>query len=378
MKKAFAMMLAFVMSMCAGSAMAACAYKTLSSTDVISGVLQPGKYRLPDGGWNKDFSIEGEVVLCLHGKTMSGKIKVEENAHLTIEDCSEDGSGKVTCSKSNSVTVLNEGELTMTGGIIEATGYSQSGVQNKGTFLMSGSASILALNEGGKGVFNEIGDSSFKMTGGMVTAKADGVRNKGTFILSGGEVRATYSTGVRNYSVFKMSDGKVSTVGNHSVINNNDGTFTMTGGTVQAMENEKGCGVQNKSGGTFTMSGGTIEGRKTGVTSASFGGFAVSVGTIKGGTHAVAEGEDSDNAAPLPENSAMQKYIMPGSRKASGMFGGQVVVVEIGLPEADEPPEAGDLPQTDDLPQTGDPSMLGAWTLLLVASAAGLKLRRKK
>ena len=33
---------------------------------------------------------------------------------------------------------------------------------------------------------------------------------------------------------------------------------------------------------------------------------------------------------------------------------------------------------TADLPETGDPSMLGAWAMLLGASAMGLKMRRKK
>ena len=47
-------------------------------------------------------------------------------------------------------------------------------------------------------------------------------------------------------------------------------------------------------------------------------------------------------------------------------------------PQNGDLPGNGDLPQTGSLPQTGDPSMLGAWALLLGASAAGLRLRRKK
>ena len=41
------------------------------------------------------------------------------------------------------------------------------------------------------------------------------------------------------------------------------------------------------------------------------------------------------------------------------------------------PGEAAPTAAAGSLPKTGDPSMLGMWALLLSASAAGLKLRKK-
>ena len=110
------------------------------------------------------------------------------------------------------------------------------------------------------------------------------IENNGTFTMNGGTISGNnttdYDGGVRNDGTFTMNGGTIT--GNNAdhgggVINY--GTFTMTEGTISGNNADYGGGVEND--GTFTMEGGTISGNN-----ASYGGGVENYGTFKmeGGT----------------------------------------------------------------------------------------------
>lgn len=431
MKKIIALVLALTMTLCAGGALAACDTKgktAVSFNDGTATLSSSGSYYVSDNV-SGNITVTGtDVKLCLHGKTLSGRITINSGAKLTIEDCT--GNGEVTCNEDGVYTVLNQGEVrmtggtvsatgegvpasnmdkhigggvenvggtfTMTGGTISATGECGIGVENVGgTFTMSGSAEVTAAGGMGYGVYN-YDDGAFTMNGGTVSATArsdvavkNGARvfdddggseiTGGTFTMNGGTVLKTSVLGhaVENDGgEFIMTGGMVSVTSDvANGVENNGGTFTMNGGMVSTM-GMSSCGVKNSwisvradgemfeyIGGTFTMNGGAVEAAGesgVGVQNDAEDGavFTISEGRISGGECAVSEG-----AYPLAEDEAEKTYILPGSYKVSGAFGGTEVVV-------------AKIPGS--LPQTGDASMLGAWVMLLGAAGAGLKIRRKR
>lgn len=457
MKKMMAALLALWMMLCAAGAMAECGYANTVPRDTLT----DGTYRLPDSGLGYSITINGDVILCLHGKTLNGMITIGKDAHLTLEDCQ--GGGTVYAPGQSSSGVVNNGKFTMTGGTVESQKnygvYNQegtfmmtggtvkslegdgvynyndgtftmeggtvealsvdengvdnsNGVNNDGMFTMRGNAQVTAS---GYGVVNSGSGSTFTMEGGTVTSPRYGVSSvkEGTFTMLGGTINATGSSGIGVYinhsGKFVMSGGTVTSQNSVGVENKNFGKFTMSGGTVTALD----IGVSNNNNGTFAMTGGTVTSQKSAgvdndgeftmsgdaavtgdmrgvyntktftmnggeVKGIRFGlnnknaKFAISEGTITGQT-AVNDRSVSDEAA------AEKKFILPGSYKEDGaFFGPEVIVKRFAVDDGGDADDVDGAAAAADLPKTGDPSMLGAWVALLGASAAGMKLIRRK
>ena len=212
----------------------------------------------------------GEVNLCLNGCGVTYKgsggsvIQIPENATLNLFDCGEtthsytitDGLAKLS---EASNTVFNGGYITGGSG-------NHGGVNNLGTFNMTGGNIIgnKAQYSGG-GVYSYY-NAAFTMTGGTII---------GNSASSGGGV---YSYG----GAFTMSGGAV--IGNNASngggVYNVDGTFTMSDGTVaDNTATESGGGMYNTNDyytGTITISGGTI----TDNTATDSGGGVYNSGTF--------------------------------------------------------------------------------------------------
>jgi len=194
---------------------------------------------------------------------------------------------------------------------------------------------------------------SLTMYGGAVSGETYGIsvgsgssgEKPGTFVMNGGVVSGKCGVIVGEDNSFTMNGGTVSAMDNSDpgVINN--GTFTMHGGTVTGK-----AGVTNL--GTFTMHGGTASGASAGlINNWADAASVISAGTLTG-----------KQAVKIEKGTVS---LAKGSKITRGGFDQTEAIVEK-LPAA-----------SGDLPETGDASMLGAWVLMLGASAAGLRRRRR-
>jgi hypothetical protein len=154
---------------------------------------------------------------------------------------------------SNGVAVLKGGSFNLNGGVIK--------------------------NNEGNGV--SVTDGVFTMTSGEISENGSYVLLHTSsiydpdyyarFNLSGGTIKNNSAGGVYTElgSVFTMTGGRIENNGGHGV--DNQGTFTLSGGTISGNTAENGGGISNN--GTFTLSGGTISGntalRGSGVYAAS-------------------------------------------------------------------------------------------------------------
>jgi hypothetical protein len=171
------------------------------------------------------------------------------------------------------VTVGNEAAFTMNGGEISGNirpanaGYGAT--SNGVTVLKGGSFTLndgVIKNNEGEGV--SVTDGVFTMTGGEISGNDSYVLLHTSsiydpdyyarFNLSGGTIKNNAAAGVYLWpgSVFTMMGGGIENNADSGVANN--GTFTMSGGTISGNIAENGGGVANA--GTFTLSGGTISG----------------------------------------------------------------------------------------------------------------------
>jgi hypothetical protein len=177
------------------------------------------------------------------------------------------------------------------------------GVDNAGTFIMSGGAIA------GNMAF----DSPLSFLNYNACAYGGGVYNTGTFTMRGGTItdntaRGHHSCGggVYNTGTFTMSGGTITGNTAKSVFGHaygggvdNAGTFTMSGGTItgntaeSVMTSSYGGGVNNLER-TFTMSGGAITGNTAkSVTSNAYGGGVSS----REGTSIMSRGAIAGNTA---------------------------------------------------------------------------------
>ena len=220
-----------------------------------------------DASWT--CNVEGEVYLCLNGKTITGPtaekaaIIVKSGASLNITDCSKDEAGKKT------------------GKITHANGAKGIGISNDGTLtLWEGNITGNTTDFYGGGVY--VGeDSKFTMHGGSITGnkctnQGGGVyiHGTGTFTMDGGDITGNSGggVGVGSGSKFTMSGGDITGNGGGGVYLDG-GTFTMEDGSSIANNKDQG-GVYIYREGTFTMNGGDITGN-TGSSSSGGGGVYV-------------------------------------------------------------------------------------------------------
>ena len=174
--------------------------------------------------------------------------------------------------------------------------------EGKTTLCLNGKTIKLELPEGKTGrvinianhdkltICDHSSGGSGRITGGNADNGA-GVNNQGTFTMEGGSISGNTTdngAGVNNQGTFTMEEGSIS--GNTANCGGgveNRGTFTMSGGSISdnTANGNPGGGVMNSS--TFTMSGGSISGN----TAKSFGG---GVEALNNGTLNIGSGENEE------------------------------------------------------------------------------------
>ena len=226
-------------------------WKGVSSLSDING---DGYYYLTqsvnlDTTWECNYNVK----LCLNGNSIieNGNssdlftILINSGKNFILTDCKRDA-GKITHAYNVSgIGVSNKGNFTMYNGMIS---NNNCGVINAGDFNMYGGTISGNINETtsdyGGGVCVDA-QHIFNMYGGTISGNTarygGGVNNKGTFKMSGDAI-------ITGNTSRKQGGG----------VYNTEGTFDMSGGTITSNESKgSGGGVYNESG-TFEMSGGEI------------------------------------------------------------------------------------------------------------------------
>ncbi|MBR4224833.1 MAG: right-handed parallel beta-helix repeat-containing protein [Oscillospiraceae bacterium] len=190
----------------------------------------------------------------------------------------------VSYSSGSGISINGVGEAEISGGTITGSAFGVS-VPN-GTFKMSGGSVI--TNCGSAGV-NVTGGTA-KIEGGTITANPNGkgiqVTNNGSVDVSGGVITGNRDGIYVGYNDQKaagrctMSGGTVQGNGNGVWIAK--GTFSMTGGTLEdnKVSEDSGNGIYVNENGTASMSGGTISGSVYGVTVNNGGDLTMTDGDI--------------------------------------------------------------------------------------------------
>ena len=257
---------------------------------------------------------EGHTLyLCLSGhsltKNKTGKsvIKVGDNATLSLCDCSDAQSGKLTHGTTASglkytghgVSLGYRSTFNMYGGSITGNradtggGVSLASEYSYAKFNMLGGiiTNNEATNGGGGGVY--IGGGRFEMSGSAVIT-----RNKTASSLGGGGVFMNGSDIVYALNEFIMSGNAV--ISENTATNGNGGgvymnsapEVTMNGGSITGNTAANNGGGVYAFSGTFTMNDGTIAGNKAtaknggGVYANGSTAFTMKDGTIGGSTAA--------------------------------------------------------------------------------------------
>jgi hypothetical protein len=319
-----------------------------------------------------------QVSITLRGKDAERTIQLTGQGSLfTIHNYNNSESAALTLILDQNITLKGVGSNTValvtvnTGGTLEmrddakisgntaSGGFDGGGVNNLGTFTMTGGVISGNTSNGGiqgygatysygGGVTN---DGTFTMTGGVISgniasggdsleSNGGGVYNGGTFTMEGGEIydntasvsggssHCTYGGGVDNRGTFTMTGGKI--YGNTAFAGSgvsNRGTFTMKGGEIydntgsSNSDYSLGGGVFNWSG-TFTMTmiGGTISGNTAsnggGVYNDSSSGiFTKTSGTIYGDTNTTHTAGSTENTATSGNGHAV--YVSSNKKRNS-------------------------------------------------------------
>lgn len=272
------------------------------------------------------------LYLCLSGhsltKNKTGKsvIKVGDNATLSLCDCSDAQSGKLTHGttargskyEGHGVSLGYRSTFNMYGGSITGNradtggGVSLASEYSYAKFNMYGGSitnNAATNGDGGGGVHNLFG--TFTMYGGSITGNSADTRcggggvylaRMGEFVMKGGEITGnTAKNGGGVYAngstAFTMKDG---TIGGSTAADANaakygggvyvkNGTFTMSGGKVTGNSATEGGGGVRLDKGTFNMSGSAVISRNTadgygGGVDVNNGSFTMSGGSITGNT----------------------------------------------------------------------------------------------
>ena len=210
---------------------------TWTAADSLSG--SAGNYYLMQSVSN-NWTVTGEVKLCLNGQTITGSITVGSGAKLTLTDCTDNGKvqGEVT---------VNGGTLELYGGTI--TGGVQVGKHNDtasgSKFTMFGGviSGHDASSGSGGGVFlvgttNQTNPPSFTMHGGIISNNTAGASDGGgggvyvgekcSFTMDGGTITGNTATGGNGGGIYiHYNAGNVSI--SDATITNNKTTATTTG-----------------------------------------------------------------------------------------------------------------------------------------------------
>lgn len=242
--------------------------KTYVTKSDSSYILTPGSYYLGEDITLSDvandctfiyMNASGTYNVCLNGNTITGSGSApvfranDTNAVLSICDCSEPSTGKITggYSQYGGGVCIDYGTVNLYGGSITGNSAYQQGAGvyvTNGTFNMyGGSISNNTFTSGSdrKGGGVHVSSGTFNMYGGTisdhVSSNGGGVYvASGTFNMSGGTISgntaSTYGGGVYVYS----------------------GTFTMTGGEITGNNaNNYSGGVYNRAG-KFNVSGSPV------------------------------------------------------------------------------------------------------------------------
>ncbi|MBR2847866.1 MAG: InlB B-repeat-containing protein [Clostridia bacterium] len=238
-------------------------YVTKSSSSYI---LTPGSYYLGEDITLSDvandctfiyMNASGTYNVCLNGNTITGSGSAQvfrandTNAVLSICDCSEPSTGKITGGKNGGV-YIDDGTVNLYGGSITGNTVYQQGAGvyvSSGTFNMYGgsiSNNTFTSSSDRKGGGVYVSSGTFNMYGGTisdhVSSNGGGVYvASGTFNMSGTAAISGNSASSQGGGVYVYS-----------------GTFTMTGGKITGNNaNNNSGGVHNR-GGTFNVSGSPV------------------------------------------------------------------------------------------------------------------------
>ncbi len=252
----------------------------------LSEITEAGNYYLKrdvtlDATWVCDFD---GVNLCLNGKSIIGAdgkdvIRITSRMNMAITDCNETA-GKITHNDGGTGRgIFINGIFTLWNGNITGNSWTDTGagagVYNFGTFTMNGgtiSGNSVSDSSKAGGVYNYY-SRDFNLNGGVISNNSapsgSGVYNDGTITMTGGSISdntgSSYGGGVYNNGTFVMSGGSIS--GNTGANNGggvySKGTFTLSGGSISGNSvGNYGGGVSND--GTFTMTGGSISDNESG------------------------------------------------------------------------------------------------------------------
>lgn len=176
------------------------------------------------------------------------------------------------CAVANQLSVgkYADGELRMTGGILDVNSYFRVGDQQTGTFDMDGGAVTANAFAVGYGMGSP--GSTFTMTAGVIDV--NGGFNVGNQSGAGGSLTITGGASITNAGNFNignnnatgdvnMVDGSITSESAFSIGNNSgSGTLDMHAGTIDVNDNmnvagRQATGTLNMNGGTITVMGGS-------------------------------------------------------------------------------------------------------------------------
>ena len=243
---------------------------TWTAADSLSG--SAGNYYLMQSVSN-NWTVTGEVKLCLNGQTITGSITVGSGAKLTLTDCTDSGTVQ-------GGVLVNGGTLELYGGTI--TGGVQVGKHNDtasgSKFTMFGGviSGHDASSGSGGGVFlvgttnSNITPPSFTMHGGTISGNTAGASDGGgggvyvgekcSFTMDGGTITGNTATGgngggiyIHMLSKVTISGGEITnnTATGSDVINYGGGIYSETGvtvsnATITKNTADEGCGIYGK------------------------------------------------------------------------------------------------------------------------------------
>lgn len=271
--------------------------ETLNSY-LVDGVLPSGSYVLLDNiTYDGILTIGGDVDFCLNGYTFTlskreNKIDVQEDATLNICDCSEEHTGKITktasetgggmlidfkgdlniyggkldavygCAVSSTQMETATRVFSMYGGTLTGTGSPVVTLQNADMYLYDGTISTASV------AVNASGGSKVIMNGGNITSTGSGIATSAAneiYIYGGNITSNGAGVTVGSLSKLDMSGGTIDSKSTGVIVDiSNDwngevhtfhiGEFIMTGGSVTGTS----CGIDAK--GNVTLNGGTVTG----------------------------------------------------------------------------------------------------------------------
>ncbi len=236
-----------------------------SHSIMVNGILDIYNSSSTDGkiqGGNQ-YILDAIGTLTINETSNINKVIIDKNTNVNYNGavvCATSGSLKINSNveiKSNdgSSGIYNNGTAIVTGVIITD---SKNGIYNYGTVTMTDgtiTTSGTAIVNRGSGQVNISGNST-QITGTY------GIDNVSTVVITGGTITALNGSGISNSS---NANAQVSISGNNTQITgatygiNNNGTLTITGGTITGAT----YGIDNN--GTATITGGTITGAERGI-----------------------------------------------------------------------------------------------------------------